>query len=356
MPEVALIAAFPPPVSGQSLAARILRRGLRDAGIRVFELDLSDPISGTGILRRLFTLIALETRLAILCIRHRDAIVYIQLGHGKAAILRDLFLLATAECTGHPCIGHVHGSGFRRALDSLPAPVQWVARHLFGRLRAAVVLSDSLRDMFAGILPDDKIHAVDNGISREFVNNISTVRPIDGEFRILFLSNFLRAKGVETVLQTAQIAESQGLPWRFILAGAPDFDARRYVADHGLRRVTIHDVVTGNAKNRLYADADAFVLPSEYEGQPLCILEAMFAGLPVVTTRVGGIPEIFGDGLGVRYVEPRDPDALFAALRELWQAPDTRRTMGNANRQLAQTRFTEKKHIDRMRTILLDCV
>jgi glycosyltransferase involved in cell wall biosynthesis len=78
--------------------------------------------------------------------------------------------------------------------------------------------------------------------------------------------------------------------------------------------------------------ADVFVLPSRYEGMPLALLEAMDAGLPVVTTRAPGCTEVVADGVTGLLVPPEDPPALAAALARLLEDPALRQRMGRAGR------------------------
>ena len=97
------------------------------------------------------------------------------------------------------------------------------------------------------------------------------------------------------------------------------------------------------------AAADAFMLPSESEGMPLCLIEAMAQGLPVIATSVSGIPEEIGEA-GILLPDPRhQPEAMVAAMvkaiNELSISPERRRSLGAAGRQRALKLFTAEDMI-----------
>jgi len=97
----------------------------------------------------------------------------------------------------------------------------------------------------------------------------------------------------------------------------------------------------------LLRGADLFVLPSRREGLPMAILEAMASGVPIVATRVGGVPEIIEDGEDGVLVPPEDPGALAAALGGLLDHPDRRAAMGIAARRKAEREFSLADAVDR---------
>ena len=83
-----------------------------------------------------------------------------------------------------------------------------------------------------------------------------------------------------------------------------------------------------------------FVLPSFAEGVPVVLMEAMAAGLPVVTTKIAGVPELVEDGVSGRLVSPGDVSALADALKEMSQDPIRNSEMGAAGRATVVSEFT----------------
>jgi glycosyltransferase involved in cell wall biosynthesis len=124
-----------------------------------------------------------------------------------------------------------------------------------------------------------------------------------------------------------------------IVGDGPD----RPAVEAELRLLGIEDRVRLAGKRddvqALLADADLFVLSSLSEGLPVSVLEAMAAELPVVASRVGGVPELVVDGENGFLVPPGDPKELAAALKQLVDDDDLRRRLGAVGRVRAETRF-----------------
>jgi len=98
----------------------------------------------------------------------------------------------------------------------------------------------------------------------------------------------------------------------------------------------------------IYADLDLVVLSSRNEGTPACLIEAMAAGLPVVATRVGGVPDLVVDEKTGSLVPPGDPGALSRAIEALLCDPDRRREMGRLAREAVYPKYSDAALIDRM--------
>jgi glycosyltransferase involved in cell wall biosynthesis len=90
----------------------------------------------------------------------------------------------------------------------------------------------------------------------------------------------------------------------------------------------------------LVAALDVAALSSDFEGSPLSVMEYMEAGKPVVSTRVGGLPDLVAEGVNGLLVEPRDPAALAGALAEVLGDPERARRMGEAGRARRREEFS----------------
>ena len=104
---------------------------------------------------------------------------------------------------------------------------------------------------------------------------------------------------------------------RLVLAGDGDVEGVRKLAEPMGSQVEVHSWINTTERDRLLADSDVFALPSRAEGVPMALLEAMAYGLPSITTPVGGIPDVFRDGIDGLLVKPGDIGQIRAALTKL---------------------------------------
>ena len=159
---------------------------------------------------------------------------------------------------------------------------------------------------------------------------------------LLFVGRLRIRKGVEVLLEALDAVRRTHPGARLLIAGDGEHRAalERKAVELGLGPSAVFLGRCGASRVRgLLRDAAALVVPSTYEGMPLVVLEAMEAGLPVVASRVSGIPEVVEDGRAGWLVPPEDPDALAAALAAALDDREEARRRGGEGRQRVNERF-----------------
>lgn len=172
---------------------------------------------------------------------------------------------------------------------------------------------------------------------------------------LLYVGRLRIRKGVEVLLEALQ----PGM--RLLIAGDGEHRAalERKAAELGLLgqesdpRVRFLGKCEAGRVRGLLQGAAAMVVPSTYEGMPLVVLEAMDSGVPVVASRVSGIPEVVEDGRTGWLVPQEDPRALAAVLTEVLERPEEARRRGQEGRRRVDERYRPGNAVSTwMRTVL----
>ena len=159
---------------------------------------------------------------------------------------------------------------------------------------------------------------------------------------LLLIGRLRLRKGVEVLLAALARLLEKAPEARLLVAG--DGEHRRAL-ERTAARLGVEEAVTFLGRcdaarvRALLAGAGALAVPSIYEGMPLVVLEAMEAGVPVVASRVSGIPEVVVDGETGWLVPPEDPAALAAALGAALMEPEEARRRGAAGRRRLDETF-----------------
>lgn len=233
----------------------------------------------------------------------------------------------------------------------------WAARGLQSRLylafeRAAArwchtihVVSDHERvaGLTAGVGRPEQYRVVQNGIDTDRFS--APPDPIPG--RILMVGRLASQKRPDVAVRAFTEVRARHRDAELYLVG--DGPLRRElssaVADLGLFG-SVHLLGDRADVPSLLARAACLVVASDYEGCPFSVLEAMAAGVPVVATRVGGVPELVEEGRTGLLVPRRDPKALAAGVNELLAAPERARRMGAEGRQIVRERFPVERMVE----------
>ena len=291
-----------------------------------------------------------------LCLANRFDIAHINIAW-RGSTWRKVLYVYTARLFGKKTVLHLHGSGYDEFYASLSPRFQAAIRKAFRHSDRIVVLSEFWRKFVVETLGIDssKVVEIANGVA-PLVRSSPRVAKAPGEASIiLFLGEVGTRKGVPTLLDAAARPELAGLAWRMIVAGNGDLDHYKAEATRlGIaERVDFPGWQDEPGVARLLEGADLLVLPSQAENQPISILNAMSAGLAVVASNVGAIPEMVEDGASGLLVPPRDPAALARALATLVGDPALCERMGHRGEEIFAERFRLDETVRRFRDLYL---
>lgn len=240
----------------------------------------------------------------------------------------------------------MHGGRYYAEQRRRRAALRWAARKSDALVAVSEATADDLRITLR--LKDDAVRVVRNGIpfrtgSRSALRN--ELRLSESELLLVAVGNLYPVKGHAVLLRALGELRRSGaldaVPWRLALAGRGEEEPTlRAIAQE--ERIAERVVLLGYREDvpDILAAADLFVMPSLSEGLPLALVEAMAAGLPVVVSDVGGIPEVATGGREAILVPPGDAVKLAGGLATLIRDPGARAAMGAAARGRALREFS----------------
>ena len=165
-----------------------------------------------------------------------------------------------------------------------------------------------------------------------------------GEKLVVHVGNLRRVKGQENLVRATAKLMKRRRDVRVVSAGSEDQAGERERLEELAEGLGVGEHVTFLGLRNDVADlmnaADLIVNPSDSEGLPLAVLEAMLLGKPVVATAVGGLPDLIEDGVSGSLVPPRNPDALAAAMDALLGDPERAAALGKVARSVASRTYS----------------
>lgn len=173
----------------------------------------------------------------------------------------------------------------------------------------------------------------------------------EGPLRVLFVGRLVPEKGPDVLLQAVTALLAEGVEVELVVAGGgalADDLAQQREESAAAEHIQLLGPVGQDDIRDWYAWADVFCLPSYAEGVPVVLMEALAMEVPVVTTRIAGIPELVEDGVNGLLVEPGHPGDVVRALRTLATDPSLRRRMGAAGRERVQQEFQPRANARRL--------
>ena len=349
-PHLFMVGPVPPPYGGvgavfQSFLDSELKEHFRITVVDTSKKDAREIVSDSRVsLRDGLYLGKTLAELVLKLLRERPDVAFLT-PVGDHSLLREAACVRLLKFSGARVVCQFHA---RYEGELFVTGRRWARRFLGPLLQPAdriLVLSEGLKRYFSRDFTPARVGVLTNFVDATPYLSLPVPRPRRAHLTVFFLGRLSEAKGVWDLLETVDAVTAAIPEVRFVFGGTAEFPAveaaiRRYTAEHGLAdRVEFPGVLTGERKLAAFAAADCFCLPSHLENQPVVLLEAMAAGLPILSTKVGTIPEIVTSGAEGLLVAPRDRSALTRALVRLLSDPELRAIMGARGRARVQAEF-----------------
>jgi len=216
------------------------------------------------------------------------------------------------------------------------------------------LLRSGVKESLIEVLPN----AIDTGgepakvYRRHFGDLPGQIR--EGDFVLGFVGRLSEEKGVKYLIEAMALIKHEGLPVKLLVIGeGPEEESLLELVE----RLNIGDDVFfvgfQNEMEKWYPEIDVFVLPSLTEGTPMSLLEAMAAGVPVVASDVGGVPDIIQTSVNGMLVKPEKPEELKGAIVSLFKDAALRERIAEWGLQTLRSRYSISSWIERLESVYL---
>jgi glycosyltransferase involved in cell wall biosynthesis len=269
------------------------------------------------------------------------------------AWLKDTFYIVVGKLLGSRIVLHVHAAEFNELYRNQPSVIRFYTRKVMAKADVVIAVSEEWRKFLTEILPINRIMVLRNCLDGQAIRGNPDQR-CGQPVKALFLGTVGKRKGALDLMEAIQRARNQGCNLKVWIAGGEEQAGDFVKAQAKLQELQIEDscelvgIVRGERKAELLEKASLFILPSYSEGLPMAILEAMSASLPIISTPVGGIPEVVRDGHNGYLVPPGDIPALAEKIILLVNNPALRDAFGQRSRAIIDQELDAKPYVQRL--------
>lgn len=237
-------------------------------------------------------------------------------------------------------IYHIHGGAFIEFASGKKNIIQ----KTISKVDLIITLSQSWKEYFENEFDCKRVEVIPNIINQPTVNK-AKVDSKNEKVKFLFLGNISHNKGIFDLINLI-ISKKESFNNKFELLIGGDGEINQL--NNLIRINELYNVVkfigwiSGEEKNTIFNQTDVFILPSYNEGVPISILEAMSYGIPIISTTVGGIPEIITNGENGFLITPGSQEEIYHSIQTLIQSEKLRISMGQNNIKKVKSHFPEE--------------
>lgn len=357
--KILILGQTPPPFHGQA----IMQKYLVDANWNWCEkkhikLDYSGSSQEVGkfTLSKIIKLLTIILRVWLEYSKKKiDILYYPPAGPNKIPFYRDIVTLFFIRWCTDKIIFHFHSGGFDLLYNKLSLFEKFLARKIYKKPNAAIVLLDSFQNEIKWIKPL-KIYSIANGVEDHYQNKNNFYN--SGKIKILSVGLLSESKGIFIAFDAAKALKEKkyDFEWNFLGNWESEKikrEASNKLSAYGLNKnINFLGPIEGNTKWKFYNEAEIFCFPTfENEAMPLVILEAMMMSLPIVSTNWRGIANMIDNEKNGILVKIKNPLELFEAMVKLILNKNLRNELGRNAREKYLNQFTINKHLQEIEKV-----
>ena len=350
--KLLIIGQLPPPVHGSNIMTELFYNSVRKIGLEVSILQKTfskgqEDVGKLSIIK-ILKVPLITAKLIYRLVTNKPDLCFYFISVKPPSFFVDAFFLLLIRLFGVKYVLSLHGKGLLNLGTKSWRIYGFLVRKTISPSLGALVLGERLKLDVNKFIPHERLFVLPNAIPDVIPENLKCIRNSQGPVKILFLSNLKPSKGPMEFVKMAKILVNKRKDVRFILAGPQRSELfqkkiENYIRQNGLSDfIEIPGAIYGSAKERLFRESDIFVFPTFYDREafPLVNIEAMRAGLPVVSSNEGSIPEMVIDDLNGYIVDPKNVEQLADRVLKLVEESELRNKMGRAGRRIYENLFT----------------
>ncbi|MEX2364643.1 MAG: glycosyltransferase family 4 protein, partial [Balneolaceae bacterium] len=314
--NVLIIGQIPPPYHGQSvMIKKILEAEHSEISMNFIRMDYSTEIDKVGKfdLRKITKLFQLIYKAkALIKKQNIDAIYYPPAGTGLIPITRDIITLLFLRNKEIKLIFHFHAMGLKSVYQKAKPILKFFMNKAYLYPELCICISEFNKEEIQFLYPK-KVAVVNYGSG---LVPLESIKKNNENVTILFTGNIILSKGILILLNVAEKLHAKGYKIKInFMGGMTSQDIEKQVLNHVSVKKNIANFIgvqTGKKKMKTFQEADIFCFPTFYENEnfPVVIIEAMQAGLPIISSRWRGIPSMIQNGVNGFLISPRSEEEL----------------------------------------------
>lgn len=277
----------------------------------------------------------------VLCTNKPD-LVHVHSSFGPS-FWRKLPFIYLADLCKIPIINHIHGAEFELFYTNASDKKKRTIKKVYEKCKLLIALSEEWKERLALIVPEERIVVIEN---------YCIIPELAGRKKkqILFLGEIGERKGCFDIPSIYAEILKREKTTPLLLGGDGEIEkVKHLLEENGVKGgVSFLGWVKGEEKDRLLKESSIFLFPSYNEGMPVALLEAMAYGLAIVTTNVGGIPQLIDHGMNGYICEPGDIQDMAEKVSELLQDDKKRAEFGSAARDKAVSHYSLEIHLQKL--------